>query len=107
MIQRLQKFAAAGADVLFAPGLSTLDAVRAVCSAVDKPVNVLIYGDLIRCSIDDLAEAGAARISVGGSLAWNAYSALIENAAAIRDSGRFDGASRNKKAVAILDSALT
>ena len=106
VIARLQKFSDAGADVLFAPGIATLDAVRTVCAAVDKPVNVLVYGDLVHASMNELAEAGAARISVGGALAWSAYSALIENAAAMRDSGRFDTKSRNKEAVAILDSAL-
>lgn len=90
IISRLQAFEDAGADALFAPGLPDLDAVRAVCASVSKPVNVLTMGKLSDCSLEDFAEAGAARISVGGALAWSAYGSLAETAGAILPSGRFD-----------------
>ena len=85
-IARLQAFEAAGADVLYAPGLRTIAEIRAVCEAVSKPVNVLAVPTL---SLQELAAAGARRISVGGSLAWVAVKAMAEAAAAIRDQGDF------------------
>ena len=85
-IARLQAFAAAGADVLYAPGLLTLEEIRAVCSAVAKPVNVLARRNL---KFAELAAAGAQRVSVGGSLTWAAVHALAEAATAIRDRGDF------------------
>src|SRR5439155_6395800 len=66
-IARLRAFGDAGADVLYAPGLRTVDEIRAVCKAVSKPVNVLAVPGL---SFADLAAAGARRVSVGGSLTW-------------------------------------
>jgi 2-methylisocitrate lyase-like PEP mutase family enzyme len=85
-IARLQAFEAAGADVLYAPGLRTVDEVRAVCSSVSKPVNVLAFGNL---SLAEIAGAGAQRVSVGGSLTWVAVNAFAEAARAIRDDGDF------------------
>jgi 2-methylisocitrate lyase-like PEP mutase family enzyme len=85
-IARLQAYADAGADVLYAPGLSTVDQIRAVCDAVDKPVNVLARPDLRR---DDIFAAGAQRISVGGALTWVATSAALDAATRIRDDGDF------------------
>lgn len=90
VIGRLQAFESAGADVLFAPGLPSLDAVKAVCSSVTRPVNVLVYGALARCSVDELAAAGVARVSLGSALASEAYAAFAEQAAAIKSGGRFD-----------------
>jgi len=90
VIGRLQSFEAAGADVLFAPGLPNLDAVRAVCSSLSRPVNVLIYGALARCTVAELAEAGVARISLGSMLASEAYAALVEQASAVKVGARFD-----------------
>ena len=84
IIERLQAFEAAGADVLFAPGLPDLDAVHKICSAVSKPVNVLVLGDLAQHSQDDFALAGAARLSVGGRLAANAYASLTETTDMLR-----------------------
>src|SRR5207249_3756350 len=83
-IARLQAFEAAGADVLYAPGLRTPDEIRAVCQAVSKPVNVLARRDL---SMAEMVDAGAQRISVGGSLTWSAVDALVAAASAIRDRG--------------------
>jgi len=85
-IERLQAFEAAGADVLYAPGLRTREEVRAVCEAVSKPVNVLARRDLSRAEI---IEAGARRISVGGALTWAAVNAMAAAAEAVRDRGDF------------------
>jgi 2-methylisocitrate lyase-like PEP mutase family enzyme len=87
-IRRLQAYERAGADVLFAPGLSTLDDVRRVTSAVGRPVNVLA-SLLPNATVTELATAGAKRISVGGALARAAQSALIRAATELRDGGTF------------------
>jgi 2-methylisocitrate lyase-like PEP mutase family enzyme len=81
-IVRLQAFERAGADVLYAPGLRTVEQIRAVCDAVSKPVNVLALGDL---SFAEIAEAGAQRVSVGGALTWVAVKAAADAAEAMRE----------------------
>ena len=83
-IARLQSFEEAGADVLYAPGLASVEEVRAVCDAVSKPVNVLALPNL---SVAEITGAGATRISVGGALTWVAIDAMTVAATAIRDSG--------------------
>jgi len=85
-IARLQAYEAAGADVLYAPGLKTVEEIRTVCDAVSKPVNVLARPNL---TFDEIAGAGAQRVSVGGSLSWVAVAALVSAAEAIRDRGDF------------------
>jgi 2-methylisocitrate lyase-like PEP mutase family enzyme len=85
-IVRLQAFETAGADVLYAPGLSDPEDIRVLCGAVAKPVNVLARANL---TFRELADAGAQRVSVGGSLTWSAVNALVEGATAIRDRGDF------------------
>jgi 2-methylisocitrate lyase-like PEP mutase family enzyme len=85
-IARLQAYERAGADVLYAPGLRTVDEIRAVCTAVSKPVNVLARPDL---SLAQLVDAGAQRVSVGGALTWVAAAAMASAATAIRDRGDF------------------
>jgi 2-methylisocitrate lyase-like PEP mutase family enzyme len=80
-IARLQAFERAGADVLYAPGLKTIDEVQAVCDAVSKPVNVLAVPSL---TLAELAEAGAQRVSVGGALTWVAVKAAADAASAMR-----------------------
>jgi 2-methylisocitrate lyase-like PEP mutase family enzyme len=85
-IARLQAFEAASADVLYAPGLSTAAEIRAVCEAVSKPVNVLARPDL---TMAEIVDAGAQRISVGGSLTWVAVNAMAAAATEIRDRGDF------------------
>jgi 2-methylisocitrate lyase-like PEP mutase family enzyme len=85
-IARLQAYADAGADVLFAPGLRDADAVREVCAAVPRPVNVLAHRGL---RMAEIAEAGARRVSVGGALTWVAVGALAAAATRIRDDGDF------------------
>jgi 2-methylisocitrate lyase-like PEP mutase family enzyme len=83
-IDRLRAFEAAGADVLYAPGLRTSDEIRAVCDAVSKPVNVLTRPTL---TVAQIAEAGGRRISFGGRLAWVAVQAMVETAVEVRDRG--------------------
>lgn len=85
-IARLQAFEAAGADVLYAPGLADIEQIRELCAAVSRPVNVLARPAL---SFADLVTAGAQRVSVGGALTWVAAWAMAEAATAIRDRGDF------------------
>jgi 2-methylisocitrate lyase-like PEP mutase family enzyme len=85
-IARLQAYEKAGADVLYAPGLETLDQVRAVCGSVSRPVNVLARPGF---SFAQIAEAGGRRVSVGGALAWVAVKAMADVAVALRDRGDF------------------
>jgi 2-methylisocitrate lyase-like PEP mutase family enzyme len=85
-IGRLQAFEAAGADVLYAPGLRTPAEIRTVCEAVSKPVNVLARPAL---SLAEIVDAGAQRVSVGGALTWVAVDALAAAATEIRDRGDF------------------
>jgi len=80
-IARLQAYADAGADCLYAPGLRTPEQVRTVCSAVAKPVNVLLLGGL---TPREAFDAGAQRVSVGGALTWAARDALVAAASALR-----------------------
>ncbi|HJQ32499.1 MAG TPA: isocitrate lyase/phosphoenolpyruvate mutase family protein [Pyrinomonadaceae bacterium] len=87
-VRRLQAFEAAGADVLYAPGLRTLDEVRRVAGALGKPLNVL--APLIEgATVAQLAEAGARRISTGGALARAAVTALLRAGAEMLDGGSF------------------
>jgi 2-methylisocitrate lyase-like PEP mutase family enzyme len=87
-IARLRSYEAAGADVLYAPGLATPEEIRSVCDAVSKPVNVLARPGL---SMSDLVEAGARRVSVGGGLTWTAVEATIAAAVRFRVHGDFSG----------------
>jgi 2-methylisocitrate lyase-like PEP mutase family enzyme len=84
--ERLRAYEAAGADVLYAPGLRTVDEIRTVCDAVEAPVNVLALGNL---SFADIVGAGAQRVSVGGALTWVAVNAFADAAVRIRDEGDF------------------
>jgi 2-methylisocitrate lyase-like PEP mutase family enzyme len=99
-IARLNAFADAGADVLFAPGLPDLDAVRAVCASVTNPVSVMVWGGLARHSVEDFANAGAARLSVGPALAFLAYSEMTEAAATLLETGSFVATAPKKKGLA-------
>jgi 2-methylisocitrate lyase-like PEP mutase family enzyme len=88
-IKRLQSFAEAGADVLYAPGLPSLKAIREVCQSVSKPVNVLMGLKGATFSVEELAAAGAKRISVGGSFARAAFGAFVRAAREVKDKGTF------------------
>jgi 2-methylisocitrate lyase-like PEP mutase family enzyme len=88
-IRRLQAFEQAGAEVLYAPGLTTLEQIRTVCGSVSRPVNV-VMGLVGRAfSVPQLAEAGVKRISLGSSLARAALGALVRAAREIHDQGTF------------------
>jgi 2-methylisocitrate lyase-like PEP mutase family enzyme len=75
-IARLQAYAEAGADVVYAPGLVRLADIQAVVSAVDRPVNVLAMPGVP--PVTELAQAGVSRVSVGGAFAFAALAALAE-----------------------------
>ena len=85
-IARLQAFERAGADVVYAPGLRTIEEIRTVCEATTRPVNVLARPKL---PLAGIFEAGAQRVSLGGSLAFVAVAAMASAAEAIRDDGDF------------------
>ena len=87
-IRRLQAFQEAGADVLYAPCLPDADAIRAVCAAVDRPVNV-IAGVGPALSVAELAACGARRISLGSALARAALGAVLRAAREVRQQGTF------------------
>jgi 2-methylisocitrate lyase-like PEP mutase family enzyme len=88
-IRRLQAFEKAGADVLYAPGLPDLDAIRTVCAAVSKPVNILANTRIPGLSVAMLAELGAKRISLGGTLSRTILGSLVRAARELRDHGTF------------------
>ena len=93
-IARLQAYAEAGADVLFAPGLRSGDEIRELISSVERPVSVLMFPG--GPTVGELAQLGAARISVGGALAFNALGSLVEAASELRDHGTYGFAERVK-----------
>ena len=88
-LRRLQAFEKAGADVLFAPGLPDLAAVRAVCAAVSKPVNFMAGIRGKSFSVAELEAAGVRRISLATSLYRAAMSGLLDAAREVRDKGTF------------------
>ncbi|MFM9861643.1 isocitrate lyase/phosphoenolpyruvate mutase family protein [Pseudoxanthobacter sp. M-2] len=88
-IRRLQAFEAAGAEVLYAPGLPDIAAIRTVCAAVTKPVNVVMGLAGKAFSVSELQAAGVKRISVGGSFARAALGALVRAATEVKDHGTF------------------
>jgi 2-methylisocitrate lyase-like PEP mutase family enzyme len=88
-IRRLQAFGEAGADVLYAPGLPSLEAIRQVCASVPEPVNALMGLKGATFSVEQLAAAGVKRISVGGSLARTALGAFLRAAREVKEKGTF------------------
>ena len=88
-IRRLQAFEKAGADVLFAPGLPDLAAVRAVCAAVSKPVNFMVGIRGKSFTVAELEAAGVRRISLATSLYRAAMTGLVEAAREVKDKGTF------------------
>jgi len=87
-IRRLQAFEAAGADVLYAPGIGSLALLRRVCDSVSRPVNVLAP-TLPGASLTELADAGARRVSVGGALALLAMGPVLEAGREMLEHGTF------------------
>jgi 2-methylisocitrate lyase-like PEP mutase family enzyme len=86
-IERLQSFAAAGADVLYAPGVVTKDELATLVREVDRPVNVLALPNAP--SVAELAELGVARVSVGGAFAFAALGALAEAGRELLERGTY------------------
>lgn len=86
-IARLQAFQEAGADVLYAPGLTDLAQIRQLVAAVDRPVNVLAMGNAP--TVPELAKAGVRRISVGGSFAFAALGAVVQAARELQGPGTY------------------
>ena len=88
-IARLQAYQDAGADVLYAPGLTTLDQIVTVVKSVDRPVNVLmgLPGNVLDCTT--LSAAGVRRVSTGSALARAAYGAFLRGAREIAERGTF------------------
>jgi len=89
-IARLQAYEKAGADVLFAPGLPNLAAVRAVCGALSKPFNFMVGIKGKSFPVSELAAAGVRRISLATSLYRVAMTALLNAASEVKDTGQFD-----------------
>ena len=88
-IKRLQAFETVGADVLYAPGLKDLVAIKTVVSAVTKPVNVVMSHADPSIAVHELSAAGVKRISVGGSIARYAMTAFLRAGREMKDTGRF------------------
>jgi 2-methylisocitrate lyase-like PEP mutase family enzyme len=88
-IRRLQAFEAAGADALYAPGLTKADDIRLVCEAVRKPVNVVMGLKSSSLSVSELASLGVRRISLGSALSRAALGAFVRAAREIRQHGTF------------------
>lgn len=88
-IKRLQLFSEAGADVLYAPGLPDLEAIKTVCQEVDKPVNVVMGLQGTNYSVRELSDAGVKRISVGGSFARAALGEFMRAAQEVMHEGTF------------------
>ena len=86
-IARLQAYGQAGADVLYAPGLRSIEDIRTVLAAIDRPLNVLALPGMP--SVDELAAAGVARISTGGAFAFAALGAVVEAARELREQGTY------------------
>jgi 2-methylisocitrate lyase-like PEP mutase family enzyme len=86
-IARLQAFQEAGADVLYAPGVTAMADIRQVLGAVDRPVNVLAMPGVP--PVAELAAAGVSRVSVGGAFAYAALGALVTAATELRDQGTY------------------
>lgn len=88
-ILRLQAFEKAGADVLYAPGLPDMAAIKTVCASVTRPVNVVMGLSGPVFSVSELEQAGVKRISVGGSFARAALGGLMRAAREVKDHGTF------------------
>lgn len=102
-IRRLQAFEAAGADVLYAPGLKDLDTIRTVVSSVTRPVNVVMTHADPSITAADLAALGVKRISVGGSISRFALAAFMTAAREMAEHGTFTFVGENPPWSALLD----
>jgi 2-methylisocitrate lyase-like PEP mutase family enzyme len=93
-IHRLRTYQEAGADVLYAPGLTTREEIAAVVSSVDRPVNVLMGLRGLELDMDELSEMGVKRVSVGSALSRAALGTFLSAAKEIRERGTFEFAKR-------------
>jgi 2-methylisocitrate lyase-like PEP mutase family enzyme len=104
-INRLQAYEAAGADVLFAPGVVAADDIRRVVESVDRPVSVLAMRG---CPpVAELAAIGVRRVSVGGAFAYTALAAVVEAATELRDDGTYGYLERSRSARRAVVDAFT
>lgn len=83
-ITRLQQFQEAGADVLFAPGLTTKEQIRTVLSNIDRPLNVLIGFSNFQVSIPELKDMGVKRLSIGAALIKQSYTSILNSLEALQ-----------------------
>jgi 2-methylisocitrate lyase-like PEP mutase family enzyme len=107
VIDRLQAYQEAGADVLYAPGLVERDDIAMVVRSVGRPVNVVMGLDGARFSLGELAALGVKRVSVGSALARASFGALIDAAKEMRERGTFsfaDHAIAYRELGAVLES---
>jgi 2-methylisocitrate lyase-like PEP mutase family enzyme len=88
-IQRLQAYQEAGADVLYAPGLTSRDDIAAVVGSVDRPVNVVMGLQGVQLSLGELSGIGVKRISIGSALSRAALGAFLRAAREMRERGTF------------------
>jgi 2-methylisocitrate lyase-like PEP mutase family enzyme len=105
-IQRLQSYQDAGANVLYAPGLTTREDIAAVVRSVDRPVNVLMGLPGVPLSLAELSELGVKRISVGSTLTRAAFGAFLRAAREMRERGTFTfgaDAVASREVAALLD----
>jgi 2-methylisocitrate lyase-like PEP mutase family enzyme len=103
-ITRLQAYQEAGADVLYAPGLTSLDDIREVVRSVDRPVNVLaLHGGP---TVAELGEAGVGRISVGGAFAFAALGAVVEAARELQEQGTYGYLARTREGATAAKAAF-
>ncbi len=93
-IERLQAYQEAGADVLYAPGLTSGDDIATVVRSVDRPVNVVMGLQGVQLSLADLSEIGVKRVSVGSALSRAALGAFLDAAREMKERGSFSFAER-------------
>lgn len=106
-VKRLQAYQEAGADVLYAPGLTTKDDIAAVVRSVDRPVNVLMGLQGVELTLVELSALGVKRISVGSALSRAALGAFLRAAGEMRDSGTFTFAREALSSISELASTFT
>jgi 2-methylisocitrate lyase-like PEP mutase family enzyme len=105
-IRRLQAYQEAGADVLYAPGLSSKEEIATLVRSVDRPVNVLMGLPGVPLSLADLSAIGVKRVSVGSALARAAFTSLLQAAREMREHGTFafaEQAAGTRELVAMFD----
>jgi 2-methylisocitrate lyase-like PEP mutase family enzyme len=103
-IARLQAYQEAGADVLYAPALSSAEQVRSVVAAIDRPLNVLLLPG--GPTVPELFAAGASRVSTGSALASAAQDALVQAARELLDAGTTEWWTRALRSVGVVNEAL-